>query len=297
MALHYVVPAGLNLRSEPALRPGNRMAVLPRGHTVERIDDVGAGWWRVGTRVDGLDLEGHVWAAHLAPRAPALATTSQLAVDLPASPQARRDRAGHWAFPLGEPEAPRHTPPTRADDLLEILAWLAVEESARYRPGRNTYCNIYAYDVCHLAGVYLPRVFWNDTALPRVLAGESLPVVPERTVHELSANALHRWLAGHGAALGWARTTLDRAQAAANQGAVAVLSARHTDANQSGHIAVLVPEGDGRSAVRDRNGEVLRPVLSEAGRVNRQWQVPATAWWTQARFRAWSVWVHPGTFA
>lgn len=297
MALHYVVPAGLNLRSEPALRPGNRLAVLPRGHTVERIDDAGQGWWRVRTRIDGLELDGHVRAAHLAPRAPESGTANRLAVDLPASPQARRDRAGHWAFPLGEPGAPRRRPPTRPEDLLEIMTWLAVEESARYRPGGHTYCNVYAYDVCHLAGVYLPRVFWNDTALPRILAGEFLPVVPDATVHEQSANALHRWLAGHGAALGWARTTLDRAQAGANQGAIAVLSARHADANRSGHIAVLVPEGDGREAVRDHHGQVLRPVLSEAGRVNRQWQVPTTAWWTQARFRAWSVWVHPGTFA
>jgi hypothetical protein len=39
----------------------------------------------------------------------------------------------------------------------------------RYKPIPNaTFCNIYAHDYCHLAGVYLPRVWWSAAAIEKL---------------------------------------------------------------------------------------------------------------------------------
>ena len=63
------------------------------------------------------------------------------------------------------------------EQLLEIVNYLdsANTSHLRYKPkSRTTYCNIYAYDYCYLAGVFLPRTWWTGPALRRMRDGESL---------------------------------------------------------------------------------------------------------------------------
>lgn len=298
---HVVIASALNLRSEPQVRPGNRLAVLVQGSPVDVLDDREGDWWQVQARPDGAEVMGFVAARHLAAAvaAPDPEKTVGLRVHLAAlPPRARRDHAGARAFPLNEPGQPGRdgtTPAQRAAALDRIIDWLDVEHSPRYlREGSATFCNIYAYDLCYLAGAYLPRVFWHADVLPQVLAGQPVPVRYGQTVSELNANALHEWLQRFGPQLGWRRSfNFDQAQAAANAGEIAVLVAQRVERNQSGHIVVLVPERAQIQALRDPTGKVLRPVTSEAGATNRQRSVPPSQWWTAAKFREWALWLHP----
>jgi hypothetical protein len=67
-------------------------------------------------------------------------------------------------FSLNEPGQPFRSnsgaPSVLRGEIMKIIDWLNVEKQThkRYQPGEGkTFCNIYAHDFCHLAGVYLPR--------------------------------------------------------------------------------------------------------------------------------------------
>src|SRR5262245_9719 len=111
----------------------------------------------------------------------------------------RRDSTAGRANPLGE----RHQPSSAAG-LDAIVRFLNVEASVRYaRTTENTFCNIYAYDYCTLAGVFLPRVWWTGKALDRFAAGEVVPVKYGETIAEVNANGLYEWLREFGPQFGW----------------------------------------------------------------------------------------------
>lgn len=299
---HRVSATALNLRSEPRVRNGNRLAVLDQGTPVTRLADADNGWWRVRAILDGTEVDGYVASRYLVPvddATPIAPASAELRVHMPvtAATSGARARASRHAYPLNEPGQPRRTAATSAGRVTELNAiadWLDVERSARYQrtPGK-TYCNIYAYDVCYLAGVYLPRVFWKSEALARVLAGAAVPVVYGQTVGELNANALFDWLTQFGPRLGWRRSfSFDEAQAAANEGEVVVLAAQQVDLNQPGHIVIVLPETPAAPARRNPLGVVVRPVTSEAGAHNVKRAAPASAWWTASKFRQWALWRH-----
>jgi len=201
------------------------------------------------------------------------------------SPGSKRSLASGRAYPLGEPDRPSRKVGT-AEELLAIVRYLDVERSARYqRAGTQTYCNIYACDYCHLAGAYLPRVWWRDPA-------RDLPVKYGETVLELNANALHGWLDEFGDRFGWARAgSLDHLQAAANAGHEAVICARRKILKHPGHIAVVVPESAPHVAERDGGG-VHVPLQSQAGRSNVCFSCRPGRWWEGAQFQAYGFWIH-----
>jgi hypothetical protein len=209
-----------------------------------------------------------------------------------------RRRDGGRAFPLGEAGMPRRTsvdPQRRAAQLLDIVAWLDSENRAHLRYGPRssvTFCNIYAYDYCYLAGVYLPRVFWTPAALVRLGTGEEVPVRYDNTVGELNANALHDWLRDFGPGFGWRWVAdLDVLQASANAGQACLIVAKRKDTNRSGHIVAVVPE-DRLRAARRADGAVLRPVESQAGVTNHRLIVKPTAWWRGEQFQSFAFWRH-----
>jgi hypothetical protein len=300
---HRVATSSLNLRSEPVVRPGNRLAVLPEGQLVTKLAEAEtAGWWRVGTTLAGSAVEGFVAARHLLPvdAAPGPAPARAIAaVHLAENrPDVRRDRDGGRAFPIGEPgrpPAPAGRDAQRRAGLLAIVDWLDVESGARWRPGAGlTFCNIYAYDVCYLAGVYLPRVWWTGRAVAELAQGR--PVVPAlgATIHELNANALCDWLEDFGPQFGWQRVfALDPLQEAADAGRLALIVAQRVDLNRSGHIQIVAPEHDAFAARRSDVGVTL-PLQSQAGARNfRYGFLGTTRWWTGSQFRTHGLWVRP----
>lgn len=178
---------------------------------------------------------------------------------------------------------------TGLERLVAIPAHLDVERSGRYlKKDGATYCNIYATDVAYLCGIYLARVWWKHPE--RWEPGT--PAIWDRTVRELSADALTLWLAEWGSRYGWEvealkgkAATIKARAAAANALQVAVNDAAAQGAprlgvisafapgRQRGHIAVVLPEREGEEgwqAERDGDGVVTAPLQSQAGGRNRR---------------------------
>jgi hypothetical protein len=213
---------------------------------------------------------------------------------------ASRARPEGRIHPLAEADRPARrarASAARAAELQAILDWLDVTNPVhrRYRPldGRGV-ALAYVADCADLAGVYLPHVWWTDTALRRLTLGDAVDPVLGQTVHEIGINALHDWLDDHGPAFGWVRE-LDPTllQAAANAGEVCVIVARHRDIDQAGQVSLVVPEQPGAEALRRADGEVLRPLESMAGRRGVRAAVSRNAWWTGRRFQSFAFWRHP----
>jgi len=314
---HRVLPLQLNLRSTPQVTPASLLAPLVQGTEVEvRGPTAVAGWVQVRVLLNGVVREGVVAERYLEPYAPRPRTrggprsrAAPAAETLPALPAVHleadrpditRVRDGGRAYPLGEADRPARSGPEGARGaagLARIVDYLDVAKAdhLRYQPRAGmTFCNIYATDYAHLAGAYLPRVWWTDSALRRLALGEPVEVTYGQTVRELNANSLYDWLDEHGAEFGWARELdLTLLQAAANAGEVCVIVAKRRDLNSSGHITAVVPEQEGTEARHAADGEVLRPLESQAGTRNVTRGVSASAWWAAERFQSFAFWRHP----
>ncbi len=295
MPLFSVSAAQLNLRSAPAVVPGNIVTTLPHGHPVADIDRSAAPWWKVQTTFHGTNLEGYVHSAYLqavasTPPAPTVSALSP--VHLGEHAGAKPSSAGARAYAIGDAAAARRGSVTPAADLGRVIAYLDVEQGARYQPTDiSTYCNIYAYDYCYLAGVYLPRVWWTGPAIERLAQGQAVDVRYGVTVQELNANSLFNWLVEYGGRFGWRRVfDLDVLQAQANGGGVGVICAKRRELNRSGHIAAVVPEIVGQAAVRV-SGRVVRPLQSQAGARNFRYTNGPRAWWQGVEFREFGFFV------
>jgi hypothetical protein len=207
--------------------------------------------------------------------------------------RALRSQTNTRAFPLIGPGLPRRTT-ADPEQLRAIIEYLAVERSPRYAPTpTQTFCNIYAHDYAHLAGAYLPRVWWTPEALRQIEAGLSVKPVYGQTVTEMNANALYLWLVAFGSHFGWQRSQdLNQVQASANAGCVALISAMHRDRRSSGHISAVAPETPDTTATW-RDGHCVVPVQSQAGRRNVCAGVGPGRWWDSPQFAASGFWIHP----
>jgi hypothetical protein len=251
--------------------------------------------------VGGIGLQGFVNSTFLVPIATApigIAATGVEAVHLRTDqPSARRNNAGGWAYPIseaGRPAVLSGTPAQRAVGMLAIIDWLNVETGLRWKKIPSaTYCNIYAYDVAYLAGVYLPRVWWRGPALVELSQGR--PVVPAygTTVGEMNANALTNWFEAYGSGFGWRRSfDLTEMQVAANAGEVAVITAHNANASAPGHIQIVAPEHGAFLATR-QGGAVVNPVQSQAGARNFKYgQLPANWFASSSAFSKHGFWIH-----
>lgn len=303
--LYQVVPLELNLRSAPTVAPRTVLARLRQGQRVRRLTPAlppPAGWLWVQAELQGTLVEGFVKATYLQPVAAAPA-------ELPAPgllfiPEARlrspdpvrRNQKGDGArvYDLTEPNQPGRLGPTPADrarQLGAILAYLHVSQSARYAAGAGkTYCNIYAHDYAHLAGTYVPRVWWTRKALVALAAGQAVHPAYGTTVQELNANSLYNWFEEFGADFGWRRSVdLTEVQNAANTGQVCIISGQRKDLNAAGHICAVVPETTQRRAVC-KGERVSVPLMSQAGA--RNFEYGGRVWWTGAQFARFGFWIH-----
>jgi hypothetical protein len=299
MAQEFIVTATLlNVRSAPAIEQGNVIGKLGEGQRISATPTSSAAWHQVSAGA----LQGFAASSFLRVASAAAPVTAPLpggvlppAVHFPASPQsALTTTLGRHSPLAGATPRPRlagETREARIEALHEFVTRLDVARSLRYSPGAQTYCNIYAYDFCFLAGVYLPRVWWNSKALLSAVAGTPPEVIYDKTVHEMTANALHRWLGEWGDDYGWEPCpTMTNAQERANNGDVCLITAERMDPARSGHIVILMPENAAHAADRTPAG-LHAPLQSQAGRVNKSYFT--SRWFTDlVQFRASGFWAH-----
>lgn len=307
--------APLRLRSEPKIsEPPTKNVIghLPDGHPLRAVTGTAVnGFMEVEASLSGALLRGFVSEALLkpAPRATPIPVeapaaeppkTGIIAVTMPRRPGTvtkRVDLAG--AHSLNEPGQPGRkgvTPQDLVEELTKIVDWLAVDDPGhkRYQPRSGlTFCNIYAHDYCHLAGVFLPRVWWTQRAVTDLALGKTVEPLIENTITEVRANNLFRWLREFGADFGWRQTgTPNKLQDASNQGAVALIIARRKQDGRSGHVTMVVPETGGHLARRNVAGEVTAPLQSQAGAVNFRFGTGKANWWLGDQFAESAFWIH-----
>ena len=302
--LYYqVLPLEANLRAYPKLVARTILTQLKQGQLVEgllALPKQPVGWVRVRAEMQGISVEGYVKAFLLAKAASP--TAPDLLVVFPLLPEAhlrttvavRITNPDLRAYSLTDPGQPRRVATDAAErvaELAAIIAYLRVDGTARYkRTPSATFCNIYAHDYCHLAGAYLPRVWWRAKALAQLVQGQKPIVRYGTTVEEYNANSLYNWLEDFGSDFGWRRTiSLTEMQHAANQGEVAIICAQRINLNASGHIAAVVPEKGLHHAVW-QGPRVTRPLQSQAGATN--FRYGGSTWWTGRQFRRFGFWIH-----
>jgi hypothetical protein len=305
----------LRVRSEPKISSpsaANVVAQLPDGQPVRAVTGSAVrGFMEIETSLNGANIRGFVSADFIRP-APAV-------TDIPvAEPQTEEPTSGivkvimphpdgmitkrtalAGAHSLNEPDMPGRvgtTPAQLREELNAIIDYLAVDKAAhrRYQPrDGKTFCNIYAHDFCHLAGIYLPRVWWTPGAIERLARGETVQPLIGNTIDEMRANNLFRWLRDFGLRFGWRQTgTLTKLQQDANLGAIGLIVARRTEEGKPGHIVVVVPETEDKSAKRNASGEVTHPLQSQAGSGNFRRSTGQLNWWRDDRFAEAAFYVH-----
>ncbi|HTF70302.1 MAG TPA: hypothetical protein VK638_47260 [Edaphobacter sp.] len=306
----------LRLRSEPRIDKtdanANVIARLPDGHLVRLVSGTDTGkFLEVETSLNGAHLQGFAASQFLVPVtgnpevpvvAPSLIPPASgiVAVFAPQKADTFTKRTGTAdAHSLNEPSQPARkgtSPEELRQELANIIDYLSVDKATnrRYRPRpRVTFCNIYAHDYCHLAGVYLPRVWWTPDAIERLAQGQTLEPLLETNIDEQRANDLFRWLRAFGPRFGWRQTgTLTKLQTEVNSGAIGLIVARRKIDGKSGHIVAVVPETDEQRARRDASGEVVACLQSQAGAQTFRYGTGKLNWWMSADFGDSAFWIH-----
>jgi hypothetical protein len=302
----------LNLRDKPSKTGGIIKAKLPDGQLVQAVSNKKVnGFLEVETSILGAHFHGFAFADFLKPASgvetvpvntPAAVPTGPLpAVIMPrktGTVTRRVDLAD--AHTLNEPGQPAGRKGTTPDELraelFAVIDWLAVDKAAnkRYQPrSGSTFCNIYTHDFCHLAGVYLPRVWWSQAAVEKLAQGQAVQPLLNNTIDEQRANDLFRWLRDFGLRFGWRQTgELAKLQQDVNLGAVGLVVARRKAEGRPGHITVVVPEREDLMARRNAAGVVIAPVQSQAGAVNFRRGTGKAQWWLGDQFAEHAFWMH-----
>ena len=303
MATHVVTALQLNLRRQPG-PSAPKIAVLPQGTEITKTADASVpGWWEVDADIQGQTVHGFLNSAFVAPITPGQFPTVTPTpgtippADLGRSSGARRSDTSSRAFAIGEPDRPApaaSNPNGRAAGIVAILNWLDVgdESHLRWQPtGNTTFCNIYSYDVCNIAGVYLPRVWWKQSALTKLQNGQPVEVKYDVTVDEIRANDIYDWLVEFGGGFGWQRVfDPDPLQTQVNSGMIGVICAQRVDRNRPGHIQIVAPENGPNQAKRS-GGKVTQPLQSNAGSTTFTYGFLGSNWWLSAQFREFGFWV------
>jgi len=305
----------LRVRSEPKIsapRTTNVVGELPDGHLVRAVTGTPVKTFlEIETSLSGAHIRGFAAMKFLksAPRtafppvvsvAATLPTTGIVAVYMPRKPGTitkRTDPTGaHSLNEANQPSRTGATPDELRAEFAGIIRWLAVDKLShkRYQSRDGlTFCNVYAHDYCHLAGVYLPRVWWTPKAIETLAQGKPIEPLYGDTIDEVRANSLFRWLRDFGPRFGWRQTgALDKLQLEANQGAIGLIVARRKEDGRSGHIVTVVPETDDQRARRDANGAVIAPLQSQAGSRNFQYGTGQVNWWKGEQFAESGFWIH-----
>jgi len=218
---------------------------------------------------------------------------------LPIDADSRLDTMLKKFHPLSDPEIPVRdltNAETKKDSLHRLIDKLAVTKSLRYqRTPEDTYCNVYSFDYCHFAQVYLPTVWWTDESIEKLKAGIAVEPIFEDTVMPIYSSAIHDWFLNWGNNFGWRRITdLDEMQKLVNEeGGIGIICAKRKIVGLSGHIAPVVPEFSSKKAYRE-DGKVIFPLQSQAGKINYTYFAKARKdWWNHERYSSHVFFYHP----
>lgn len=293
---YSVIASALNIRSTPSsFNSGNIISRLKNQEEVTVTDATIADWYKIKTIQRNPALEGYVSSKYLQEiTSAAVDSIGYLTpVNLPPNSKSRRNNHDGFPFPLSEPDMPKMGNTTdlisRINTMHQIVNYLSVDTSERYKRDDHTYCNIYAYDYTYLCGVFLPRVWWTDKSLIELKEGKTLSPKYEITVDEMNANGLFDWLEMWGDNFGWTRTyDLDELQNKINEGKVGVISGHNINPRNSGHICCVLPEKDNLVATRV-GGKVTCPLLSQAGARNLRYY-NNNRWWFLKQIKDFGFW-------
>ena len=299
---NYITTDWLNLRSEPLVKQGNVLGIMPPDTVIEEIENKN-GWLKLKWNTGKIFLEGFASQKYLLPTDK---TPANIIEQVPSVPEAHlttnkriiRGSIEGRAYPLNElglvknKLAEINEPAERKKFIHNVIGYLDVEHSARYSPTtKNTFCNIYATDVAYCLGLYIPRVWWNSQAINKILNGEKVEPLYDRTVTELNANSLANWFENYGAAFKWKQVVnIAILQEEVNKGLLGIIVAQRIDLNRSGHIVSVVPEMPGLSAQRD-SVTVLSPLQSQAGVTNKKYFTGNNWWQKPGKFRKFGLWI------
>ncbi|MFM7310435.1 MAG: hypothetical protein ACKOZY_07485 [Flavobacteriales bacterium] len=185
---------------------------------------------------------------------------------------------------------------TKRKSLYRLIRKLDVANSLRYqRTPEDTYCNVYSFDYCFHAHVYLPTVWWTPEAIARLEQGEDVTPVFNDTVLPIYSNAIHDWFMQWGEHFGWTRMhSLTEIQEKVNaEGGVGIICAQRKTLGLSGHIVPIIPETDKKKAYRV-NQEVVYPLQSQAGKHNYNFfSQKRRDWWNNDLYASYVLYYHP----
>lgn len=162
-----------------------------------------------------------------------------------------------------------------AGNATDLVGWLDVEGSPRYQRLESgiTYCNIYAYDYCYQAGVYLPHVWWTEQAIRDMDNGETVEKCYPYNIVELNANATFDWLVKYSYLYGWYKCSEENVvQELVNEGNVGVVCAK----GRIGHITIILPEG--YTTYQEDTG-YLRKINCEKDKTRKKMLLQSQAGW------------------
>jgi hypothetical protein len=184
---------------------------------------------------------------------------------------------------------------SKKESLKQLIDKLDVTKNTRYqRTIEDTYCNVYSFDYCTYAQVYLPTVWWTKEALYQILNGHKIEAVFNETVEPIYSSAIHDWFMNWGSHFGWKRvSTVEELQEKVNaNGGVGIICAKRKKVGLSGHIVPVVPETAIKKAYRE-NGKVIYPLQSQAGKLNYNYFAKARKdWWNHERYSSHVFYYH-----
>lgn len=180
--------------------------------------------------------------------------------------------------------------------LHKIIRKLDVKHSTRYqRTPEDTYCNVYSFDYCYFAKVYLPTVWWTDESIEKLKKGIDVTPIFNETVLPIYSSAIHDWFGVWGKDYGWKKmTSLTEIQRrVTEEGGIGIICAKRKTVGLSGHIVPIVPETEKKKAFRNENNEVLYPLQSQAGKLNYNYFARKRRdWWNHPRYSSFVLYYH-----
>ncbi|SFE94996.1 SH3 domain-containing protein [Flavobacterium xueshanense] len=270
---YRVATPSLNLRDFPATQDNSKILIqIPFRHTVKLIEKTASDWWKV--KLLNTEKEGFVFSKDIE----LVDETNQKSMDIEVpnfepGAVASLDSKEETYKPIGDPSIPFRdltSLESKLRSIRKIITVLNVSKSFRYqKDASDTYCNIYTFDYCFFAKVYIPRLRWTDKAIEQLEKGNEVSLVFDETVRPFYSNYIYDWFLQSGSEFGWERIDdVDELQKKVNaNGGVGIICAKRFILNKSGHIVVVVPETDTDKAFR-KDGKVIYPLQSQAGADN-----------------------------
>lgn len=144
---------------------------------------------------------------------------------------------------------------------FSVIEQFHVEQSPRYAPDVNTYCNIFVWDVTRAMNAEIPHwIINNDPEASSAIGASGAFSVGPQDRQETRVNDLVDWLKDYGQAHGWRRVDARMAEQMAEEGRPSIAIAASVDPSHAGHVAMIRP-----ATVNDPRG----PALTQAGRKDR----------------------------